>query len=493
MKTFRSGLLLLLSVFSVARRANAHVGSKDVFENIAAGQYKLVVTIRPPSVIPGVATIEARSAGAVVSGINVTSIPMTGEGAKLSPRPGVMQKSSVDASFFSGDVWLMSSGSWQVRFDIDGASGKQTASIPVPALALVTLKMQRTLAFALSALGLFLVCSMAGIVKAAVSEATNKRDAEVGAAQRRRGLAAMVLSLILMAIILWRGAIWWRAEAAVHVNEMYRPLLMQPQLTGSLLDLAIRNFDPTNVVQARSDSDFIPEHGHLMHLYAIREPEMDAVFHLHPMFIQAGKFRLSLPIMPAGSYTFYGDVVHADGLPETLVANIMIPASLVGSPLGDDDAAGLAPPLSAGLLGKKFNLPDGYTMVWNRPELLTPNTAYAFHFELIDPQGKAPNDMQPYMGMAGHAAFVKTDGTVFAHIHPEGSAAMAAVMLANGRSLDESRTPSSSASMAGMQMGAGSNSVEFPYGFPSAGRYRIIVQMKHGTTVETGAFDAIVQ
>jgi hypothetical protein len=35
--------------------------------------------------------------------------------------------------------------------------------------------------------------------------------------------------------------------------------------------------------------------------------------------------------------------------------------------------------------------------------------------------------------------------------------------------------------------------VEFPYGFPSAGRYRIFIQMKHGSTVETGVFDAEVK
>jgi hypothetical protein len=34
------------------------------------------------------------------------------------------------------------------------------------------------------------------------------------------------------------------------------------------------------------------------------------------------------------------------------------------------------------------------------------------------------------------------------------------------------------------------NSVGFPYGFPTAGAYRIFVQMKHGKTVETAAFDA---
>ena len=34
------------------------------------------------------------------------------------------------------------------------------------------------------------------------------------------------------------------------------------------------------------------------------------------------------------------------------------------------------------------------------------------------------------------------------------------------------------------------NTVGFPYGFPTAGAYRVLVQMKHGQTIETGAFDA---
>jgi hypothetical protein len=36
------------------------------------------------------------------------------------------------------------------------------------------------------------------------------------------------------------------------------------------------------------------------------------------------------------------------------------------------------------------------------------------------------------------------------------------------------------------------NRVSFPYGFPQPGHYRIVVQMKHGGTVETGVFDAQV-
>jgi hypothetical protein len=52
--------------------------------------------------------------------------------------------------------------------------------------------------------------------------------------------------------------------------------------------------------------------------------------------------------------------------------------------------------------------------------------------------------------------------------------------------------------MAGMDMtDAGADPippmVEFPYGFPSPGRYRIFIQMKHANIVETGVFDADVR
>ena len=49
--------------------------------------------------------------------------------------------------------------------------------------------------------------------------------------------------------------------------------------------------------------------------------------------------------------------------------------------------------------------------------------------------------------------------------------------------------------MSGMDMSAEplSSTVSFPYGFPSAGDYRVFIQMKHGGTVETGVFDAKVQ
>jgi hypothetical protein len=180
-------------------------------------------------------------------------------------------------------------------------------------------------------------------------------------------------------------------------------------------------------------------------------------------------------------------VVHANGFPETLQATVDIPAGMPGTALDGEDAEALPAPLASGELGTSYKLPDGYTMVWDKPAALTASTAYSFTFHLVDANGKPATDMQPYLGMAGHAAFVKTDGSVFAHTHPEGSAAMADVMLAN------ESLPGASAMPAAMDAGPIGPTVSFPYGFPSAGRYRIFIQMKHGGTVETGVFDADVK
>jgi hypothetical protein len=490
-----SVFFLLICMVVVSQRAYAHVGSKDVFEQVDAGPYKLYVTIRMPNVIPGVATVEVRSSGAAVNSINITPLPILGEASKHAPTSDPMARSKQDSAFFTGSVWMMASGSWQIRFEVAGESGGKTVSVPVPAVALTTLKMQRGLGSLLAVLGLFLVISMAGIVAAAARDARLEPGASPSSSRRRRAVIATIGSLAVMALLIWGGASWWNAEAASYSMDVYRPMTVEPVLKGDVLDLNVSAFHPDSGRRSRSNNDFLPDHGHLMHLYAIREPEMDAVFHLHPTLAGPGDFRMLLPAgMPAGNYKLYGDVVHASGFPETLVSNLVVPAGMAGGATGSDDASASPQPLSKGQLGGSYKLPDGYVMVWDRPATLTASTAYTFRFHLLDADGNAAADMQPYMGMAGHAAFVKTDGTVFAHTHPEGSAAMASLMLANGES------SSAEGSHSAMNMGTGTmdmgqpvtNTVDFPYGFPSPGQYRIFIQMKHGSTIETGVFDATV-
>ena len=498
--------LLVALMVLVPGRARAHVGSKDVFEETSAGPYKLFVTVRPPLVIPGIAQVEVRVSGQPVTSIQLTPLALTGEGSKHAPTPDAMKRSSLDPNFYTGSVWMMVAGSMQVRLDVNGAAGLYRAAVPVAALALTTLKMQRTMGVMLAIAGLVLIFGLAGILGAAVREGELKPGASPTPSLRRRGLVVSGVSLLLIFGLVWAGDKWWNVEAANYAGSVYKPLSITTTVQGDHLRMLVGGHDSDRVGQSRSNADFILDHGQPMHLYVVREPQLDVIYHLHPTFTRAGEFDLTLPNMPAGRYTLYGDVVHANGFPETLVSTINLPTAVTGVPLTNLDAAATPAPLSAGELGATYKLPDGYTMVWDKPKSLTASTAYAFHFELLDPSGKPPAHMRPYLGMAGHAAFLKTDGTVFAHVHPEGSAAMAAVMLAK----DQGAVPALSApkgdmmsdmpgmnSMSTMAIPAdadlGSNAVEFPYGFPSPGRYRIFIQMKHDSVVETGAFDAIVK
>jgi len=484
-------VFLFLATLLAAPSANAHVGSKDVFQTVHAGPYTLYVTVRPPLVIPGVATVEIRSSGATVTGLSITPLPVTGEASKHPPAADIMQQNPTDRAFFTGAVWMMAPGAWQVRIEAQGAAGPQTATVPVLAVPVATLHMQRSMGVVLGLLGLFLVLSMAAVVAACVREARLPPGAEPTPNLRRRGLVALVVSLAVMSFIVYEGGQWWNVEAADYAENVFSPTPTSTTLTGNQLDLFVKALTPEDVRRIRLNDDYLPDHGHLMHLYAIRWPQMDAAFHLHPTLAAGGDFRDQLPAMPPGHYRLFGDVVHANGFPETLLATIDIPANMPGTALSPEDASAFPSPINTTPLGPGYKLPDGYTMVWDRPETLTATTPYAFHFRLLDPAGKPATDMQPYLGMAGHAAFVKTDGTVFAHTHPEGSAAMADVMLANA-----SLTPDQPGSPPTMSMPAPEKlapEVDFPYGFPTSGRYRIFIQMKHANTVETGVFDAQVK
>jgi hypothetical protein len=90
--------------------AQAHIGSPDVFLEGSAGPYPLYVTIRPPTVIPGVAEIEIRCSSPAIRELRVTPTPLTGNGAQFAPTPDQLQRSKDDPQFFTGTLWMMAPG-----------------------------------------------------------------------------------------------------------------------------------------------------------------------------------------------------------------------------------------------------------------------------------------------------------------------------------------------------------------------------------------------
>ena len=477
------GALLLLLLTS----AYAHVGSPGIFVQGKAGPYPIYVTVQPPVVIPGQAQVTVLCAQACstlgVERMDVAANVLAGDRTQM-PEGVALVPGPVGSNQFTGTAWIMTQGSWQVKVHVEGTHGAGDLAVPLAAMPTRVLTMSRPFSLLLIVLGLLLVALLAKLAAAAVTQAGVETGGSPSVNARRRGRLAAVIAVSAVAILLAGFAYLWRQAVTRASATIYRPLGMSTSVADGVLHLELT--PPTALEQAMSTrrlDDLALDHNHLMHLYVISWPAMEHVFHLHPQQRAAGAFDLALPVLPAGRYRLFADVVHADGFPETATAEVDL-KQLAGRPLAGDDAAGELP--AAGGAGADFTLKDGYryrfgaaTPAGEALQAVPAREPVLLRFTLVDPAGHAPEDMTEYMGMPGHAAILKRDGSVFAHVHPEGSAAMAAMMLANPGAMGQS--------------GTAGNTVAFPFGFPSSGAYRVLIQMKHGDVVETGAVDLEVR
>lgn len=486
--------------------ARAHVGSPDVFLDGNAGPYRLFVTVRVPQVIPGIAQIEIRSASNDVGGIKIAPMQLTGPGSQYAPTPDVAERSKADPQFFTGSLWLMELGSLQVRVDVDGAKGQGQLSVPVPAVAQRTLPMQKPLGTLLFGLMILLASALVSISAAAVREGDLDHGASAPAAKVRRAQVTTVIAAIVVGAILFIGGEWWKWDATQFARRIYRPpqldAILQPdgRLVLHQRPIHFAAGNPRRPADLINFDNLILDHGHLMHFFMIRTPEMDSFWHLHPSASGQATFTDDLPPIPPGHYDLFADVVLSSGFPVTMVGQLDVPA-VAGKPLSGDDSGTIAPPLSGEAKDSTvYAFPDGGRMIWQRdPVPLKANAPLQFQFHVEDKEGKPARDLEPYMGMAAHAEIICSDASVFAHVHPAGSVSMAALGLAQMQMPGASpatQQDGMSMNMQKMDMPGMSPAVDptisFPYGFPKPGLYRVFVQVKRAGRVETAVFDARV-
>jgi hypothetical protein len=491
------GIFVLVLVAALSM--SAHVGSSDVFFEGDAGPYHLYVTVRVPQVIPGIAEIEVRSAANDVEKIEIVPMRLSGAGSNYPPTPDLAKRSKQDPQFFTGSLWLMESGALKVRVSVEGSKGKGELAVPVPAFAQRTLPMERSLGGLLGFLMVFLAVGLVFIAGAAAREGNLEPGETPSPAKNRRARIVMVITAVVVVGILFLGKAWWGAEATNYKRTVsfFKPPQAVSQLeNGNRLVIRAKGQDPAWSKEVNME-DIIPDHNHLMHLFLVGAPGMERMWHLHPERGESGSFVEDLPSMSAGHYEVFADIVGKDGFPWTLVGQIDLP-QINGKPLAGDDSMWSGAALAAQIGDVSVaQLADSGRIVWEKGSApLAANTAMVFKFRVEDKDGNPAKDMEPYMGMAGHAEFVSADMSVFAHIHPAGSASMAALELANGAPKGTCGITDQCVMPTGMAMpmpAPVSAEVSFPYGFPKAGDYRIFVQVKRAGQVETGVFDAQVQ
>jgi hypothetical protein len=493
----------------ISSTAWAHVGSPDVFFEGNAGPYKLFVTIRMPDVIPGVAQVEIRSQSPGVAAIHVQPLRLTGAGSQFAPIAEALQPASGDRQFFTGHIWLMEFNTLQLRVEASGDRGNGTLAVPVMAEAQRTLGMNRPLGILLFSLMLFLAVSSVLILRAALGEAKLEPGAtlETRNARRLRWTTAIAAAVVIAIIVL--GNTWWKANANAYSLRIMKPPVVRAALdSGDHLSLIAPQGQSSILKVSRSRaemnetlpwtqvlSDLRPDHGHLMHLFLVREPESNYFLHLHPERDTDGFFSHNLPNLPAGHYQIFADVVTGYGLAVTMIGQTDLP-QISGSPLLGDDSA-VAAPAQTLMAGSQTSAPisEG-RMIWERgDEPIHARMALELKFRVEDSHGAPVGNLEPYMGMAGHLVVLKSNGSVFAHVHPAGSVAMASLELAQQSLGSSSESEIKMSDMPGMKMEPSTfgPEVSFPYGFPQPGEYRLFVQVKRNGQVQTGVFDVAVQ
>ena len=517
-------LLSILPFVLVALPALAHVGSPNVFFDGRAGNYSISVIIRPPATLPGAAQVSIKLPDHYADAISLLPV-LWQAGAEGSPQPISAQRVVGETNLWDSEVWFLRPGSYTVRIDVNGANGIGEAVVPVNVLGMPNQQMKNLLRIGLLIFGAILLLSAVVIVRAIARDSCLPPEAEASQPRRKFAWYAAGITALLLSAGVAAGAIRWRKMDSDYRNfgsQKPEPVIAEIQTDTNKVLLQLRQSEAS--LQFPSWASLIPDHGKLMHLFVIRESTLDVFAHLHPVRQSERSFSLELPPLPSGGYELYGDITFENGISQTLVTQLSLPEpngkiqftpTVVFNPSNDvfcgfggsemalaqggrdpdnswhvENSRPLVSTTPKPMLPNAVSvspLMGGYTLVFENAGEVSEGRASSLGFAAFAPDGSEVR-LQPYMGMLGHAAVRRNDGSVFAHLHPMGSFSMASQEAFRRRE----GTDKSPASTAMGLKGPGSR-VSFPYQFPAAGRYRIWVQVRLAGRVLTGVYDIEVR
>ena len=535
MKTLLTTIILL---FFSTISMYAHVGSAGVVFEGQAGKYSLQVYVQPPDVIPGTAKVTVIADGADITHVGISPIYFW-FGDEGTPRSDEALPVKGETNRFEGQIWLMNSGATSVQVEINGARGKGKLIVPVSATSTARRTMPANLGWILAALGIFLIGVLTTIFGASVSDSLQPVGEKATAKTIRKRVTGSLIGASFCGLFLFGGNKWWTSETEAYKRNMFKPYTSSTKIIDQkILKLTI----DSNSVSTRWLSYAIPDHGKLMHLFLVRKVSMDAFAHLHPVRIDTLNYEATLPNLPAGKYLVFADIMRFNGFQYTISDSVEIKTPLKNAyntaKIGDpDDTYVITNPINTkspnlpdqniticGTPGVKTKLQDGSSIVWeeksNKP--LLAGEVYDLKFSIISPDGKEAT-LQPYLGMMGHAAIIKDDGSVYIHLHPTGTVSSTAVTIMEKRigentpkpfilptkifkdsvdkvlakiqtmsELDRDKFLMPNMIHSVMPKEHHGNMLNFPYVFPTAGNYRIWLQIKRNGKVLTGAFEAKV-
>jgi len=479
-------------------RVAADESHQPVFYEGRVGPYQARVVVRPPGVIPGLADISVRILAGDVT--QVSALPIKWNAGKQgAPPPDIAQPVRGEDQLYSTQLWFMEGGAHGIEVTLAGKQGESRVLVPVNSTATRVLNLPKYLGTALAGLGLVLATLLVSIAGAAVRESVLTPGQTPSLGRRWAARSAVTGSAALVTCLLVGGWKWWNAEAANYRNNrLYRPrsvaLSVRPAEDGPRLTLTLDEPNPMRM------PPLVPDHGRLMHVFLVQEPNLGSMAHLHPVRQDRRTFETALPPLPAGPYTAYAQVTHETGFTETLTNRITLP-----NPATTPFPSPASDPVDAWFVGDaSAPLGDGWKMQRIDTSELRVGAPVSLRFQIQDPAGN-PGRLEPYLGMLGHLALRSRDGSVFSHIHPSGSFSMAAQQLFALRESGDAprnvnygaddptcRLPSvdeSTAEWSAQLAQTAEGEVAFPCEFVRPGPHRVWVQVQTAGRIRTGVFD----
>jgi len=184
------------------------------------------------------------------------------------------------------------------------------------------------------------------------------------------------------------------------------------------------------------------QHKRDLHLIVVRR-DLTGFQHVHPTLDPStGEWRVRVDLTP-GAWRVLADFVPAGAGQLVLGTDLLVPGDFVPEPLGED---------------RTVTEVDGYdvtitgSLAAGKETMLTAT---------VSRDGAPVADLQPYLGAYGHLVSLRDGDLGYLHVHP-----------------DEAALPGPD--------------IAFHTEFPSAGRYRLFLDFRHGGTVHTAAFTVTV-
>ena len=517
---FNAPILVYILAF-LPMIAHGHLGQKNIIQQTLIGQYPARITVKKPSVIPGIARIFIRfEKDFELDSVSVQPLHWS-LGKQGSPPPDIAVPVKGEPGLYESELWIMTGSAYSINITAKSKNGEDTAYVPYSSIATNTPTMSLPIQMLLFGFLIFLVIFLLAIIRQTVAFSTLGKNKSPG---RRAIYAANLVTFVFSGIIgyaLFFGKQWWNQEEENYKsNRLFKPIQAKSdifKLEDAPHTLGLRIQAPGDKLYR--NGPIISDHGKIMHAFVVNKyTEKSLVYaaHLHPSKFNKEVFwSFFNNDIPQGDYQLFIDISQETGFSQTLLGTIKIEENLKTiDRLGEAEAAWVRKnsksidvddsffqleKSSTASTMTKWENPD-FDLEWVGRNLNDPSNQLTF--QLLDPSGQ-PIDPELYLGMSGHAIVINKEGTVYTHLHPTGNISMAAAKLAELRDTGEAPRKTGTAEpicelptveeslMAWKKVDASKNKGEivFPYLPPKDGIYRTFVQFKLGGIVKTVYFE----